>query len=83
MTDSTNSAGDMPEPDATIVGRPDLQPDTQGDLPLEADLGEDGQGDLDGEGRHSGDAPDDLRSDGPSGPVEEDHGPRESGGDAA
>ncbi|MGB3374556.1 MAG: hypothetical protein WBA87_05395 [Microbacterium sp.] len=71
MTDSMDSAGDMPEPDAAVVGRPDLQPDTQGDLPLESDLGEDGQGDLDGEERHSGNAPGDLRSDAASGPVGE------------
>ena len=83
MTDSMNSADDVPAPDTAIVGRPDLQPDTQGDLPLEADLGEDGQGDLDGEGLHSGDAPDDLRSEGPSGPVDEEQGQGESGGDAA
>jgi|GEM_PF-2855762 len=83
MTDSMNTDGDMPEPDAAIVGRPDLQPDTQGDPPLDADLGDDGQGDLDGEGRHSGDAPDDLRSQAPSGPVEEDADRHGKGGDPA
>ncbi|MFC7788821.1 hypothetical protein ACU045_07530 [Microbacterium sp. MAHUQ-60] len=71
MTDTSNSAEDVPQPDAAIVGRPDLQPDTQDDVPLTAELGEDGQGDLDAEGLHSGDAPDDLRTDAPSGPVEE------------
>lgn len=76
MTDSMNSAEDVPQPDSAVVGRPDLQPDTQDDPPLEAELGEDGQGDLDGEGLHSGDAPEDLRTDAPSGPVEE-----RSGGD--
>ncbi|MDQ0615434.1 hypothetical protein QF046_003075 [Microbacterium sp. W4I4] len=74
MTDSMDAAGDTPEPDAAVVGRPDLQPDSQGDAPLDAELGEDGQGDLaEGDGaQHSGDAPDDLRSDGASGPVLED-----------
>lgn len=41
-----------------------LQPETQGDEPLEAELGEDGQGDLapeDEGSQHSGDAPTDLR----------------------
>lgn len=41
-----------------------LQPETQGDEPIEAELGEEGQGDLapedEGNG-HSGDAPTDLR----------------------
>lgn len=71
MTDSMNSAEDVPQPDAAVIGRPDLQPDTQDDVPLTAELGEDGQGDLDKEGLHSGDAPDDLRTDAPSGAVEE------------
>jgi hypothetical protein len=66
MTDSMNAADDMPDPDAAIAGRPDLQPDTQGDLPLDAELGEDGQGDLDDEGVHSGDGPDDLRTSAPT-----------------
>lgn len=53
------------------VGEPDqtfptdtAQPETQGDVPLEAELGDDGQGDLapEDEGpQHSGDAPSDLR----------------------
>lgn len=30
MTDSMNAADDVPDPDAAIAGRPDLQPDTQG-----------------------------------------------------
>jgi len=76
MSDPRDAAGDTPEPDADIVGRPDLQPDTQGDLPVDAELGEDGQGDLaeGDEGAHTGDAPDDLRSEAASGPVhEEEH----------
>lgn len=74
MSDPRNAAGDTPEPDSLITGRPDLQPDTQEDVPLDAALGEDGQGDLgegDGREQHSGDAPDDLRTDAPSGPVQE------------
>lgn len=70
-TDSMDAADDVPASDAAIVGRPDLQPDTQGVLPLDAELGDDGQGDLDGEGRHSGDGPDDLRSSATSGPVDD------------
>lgn len=76
MTDPRNAAGDTPQPDAAVVGRPDLQPDTQEDVPLDAEFGEDGQGDLaegDGRQQHSGDAPDDLRTAGPSGPVQERH----------
>ncbi|MEJ6553781.1 hypothetical protein PQI51_01925 [Microbacterium esteraromaticum] len=62
---------DVPAADAAVAGRPDLQPDSQGDDPLEAELGDDGQGDLaEGDGRqHSGDAPDDLRTEAPSGDV--------------
>ncbi|MFD5226409.1 hypothetical protein ACFWHT_12375 [Microbacterium sp. NPDC058342] len=73
MSESMDAAGNTPEMDAAIAGRPDLQPDTQGDVPLDAELGEDGQGDLaEGDERqHSGDAPDDLRTEAPSGPVEE------------
>jgi len=81
MTDSMNAADDVPGPDAAIAGRPDLQPDTQGDPPLEAELGEDGQGDLDGEDGHSGDGPEDLRSSAPAGPVEDRRG-GEPDGDA-
>lgn len=65
---------DVPEEDAAIVGRPDLQPDTQEDVPLDAELGEDGQGDLaegDARQQHSGDAPGDLRTEAPSGEVQE------------
>ncbi|MFD5213275.1 hypothetical protein [Microbacterium sp. NPDC058345] len=65
---------DVPEQDSAIAGRPDLQPDTQEDVPLDAELGEDGQGDLaegDGRTQHSGDAPDDLRTEAPSGDVHE------------
>lgn len=64
---------EIPTEDASIAGRPDLQPDSQGDEPLDAELGEDGQGDL-AEGdvqQHSGDAPDDLRTAGSSGAVRE------------
>ncbi|MEV7632210.1 hypothetical protein AB0N64_07370 [Microbacterium sp. NPDC089318] len=64
---------EIPAADANIAGRPDLQPDSQGDVPLDAELGEDGQGDLaeGDEQQHSGDAPDDLRTAGPSGEVHE------------
>lgn len=67
------TSDDVPAADAAIVGRPDLQPDSQGDVPLAAELGEDGQGDLaeGDEHLHSGDAPDDLRVSGPSGEVHE------------
>ncbi|MEI3842787.1 MULTISPECIES: hypothetical protein [Microbacterium] len=67
------SREDVPAEDATIAERPGLQPETQGDEPLDADLGEEGQGDVGHEedARHSGDAPDDLRTAGPSGPVVE------------
>ncbi|WP_309128358.1 hypothetical protein [Microbacterium sp.] len=69
-----DDAEDMPKQDSAIVGRPDLQPDTQDDVPLEAELGDDGQGDLaEGDARqHSGDAPEDLRTEAPSGEVHED-----------
>ncbi len=59
--------GEVPEVDATVVGKDGLQPETQGDEPLDAELGDEGQGDLgEGDGRqHSGDAPDDLRTEPP------------------
>lgn len=62
-----NGEGEMPEVDATVVGRDALQPETQGDEPVDAELGEDGQGDMaEGDGpQHSGDAPDDLRTEPP------------------
>ena len=64
---------EVPAADSAIAGRPDLQPDSQGDEPLDAELGDAGQGDL-AEGdvaTHSGDAPQDLRTDAPSGDVNE------------
>jgi len=77
MSDATGSPDydeDVPQQDATVIGRPDLEPDTQEDVPLDAEIGDDGQGDLgegDGRRQHSGDGPDDLRTDAPSGEVHE------------
>lgn len=70
-SDPQNRSEEIPAEDAAVVGRPDLEPDTQGDVPLDAELGEDGQGDLapGDEEQHSGDAPDDLRTSAPSGEV--------------
>ena len=82
MSDATGSPDyaqpdddeDVPQQDAAVTGRPDLEPDTQEDVPLDAEIGDAGQGDL-GEGddrrQHSGDAPDDLRTEAPSGEVRE------------
>ena len=76
-SDSLNSEDDstteVPAADAAVAGRPDLQPDSQGDDPLDAELGEDGQGDLaeGDEQLHSGDAPTGLRTEAPSGDVHE------------
>ncbi|GAA2885765.1 hypothetical protein [Microbacterium esteraromaticum] len=69
----THRHDEVPAADAAVAGRPDLQPDSQGDAPLDAELGEDGQGDLaEGDGsQHSGDAPGDLRTQAPSGEVHE------------
>ncbi|MEE2815656.1 hypothetical protein [Microbacterium sp. nov. GSS16] len=68
-----DSTTEVPAADAAVAGRPDLQPDSQGDDPLDAELGEDGQGDLaeGDEQLHSGDAPTDLRTEAPSGDVHE------------
>lgn len=77
-SDSLNPEDDatteVPAADAAVAGRPDLQPDSQGDDPLDAELGEDGQGDLaeGDEQLHSGDAPTDLRTEAPSGDVHKD-----------
>lgn len=59
---------DIPAEDTAATRDPELQPETQGDEPLDAELGDDGQGDL-GEGdlaQHSGDRPDDLRTNAPA-----------------
>lgn len=68
-----DSTTEVPATDAAVAGRPDLQPDSQGEVPLDAELGEDGQGDLaeGDEQLHSGDAPTDLRTEAPSGEVHE------------
>lgn len=70
---------EVPAEDAVVAERPDLQPDSQDGVPLEAELGQDGEGDLaEGDlGQHTGAAPTDLRTDGPSGEV------RENGAQAA
>lgn len=71
-----DSTTEIPTADAAVTGRPELQPDTQGDEPLDAELGDDGQGDLaeGDEQLHSGDAPTDLRTEAPSGEVHEETG---------
>ncbi|MBT2484111.1 MULTISPECIES: hypothetical protein [unclassified Microbacterium] len=59
--DGTFRAGTFP---TDTYAEDALQPETQGDEPLEAELGEDGEGDLAPEDQgtgHSGDAPTDLR----------------------
>ncbi|MGX1792748.1 hypothetical protein ACWIDW_07355 [Microbacterium sp. NPDC055312] len=73
MTPDDRETTEVPPADAAVVGRPDLQPDSQGDEPLDAELGEDGQGDLaeNDEQLHSGHAPTDLRTEAPSGEVHE------------
>ena len=58
---------DIPAEDTAATRLPGLQPESQGDEPLETEIGDDGQGDL-GEGdlqQHSGDGPDDLRTSAP------------------
>jgi len=59
--------GDIPAEDTAATRKPSLQPETQGDEPIDTEIGHDGQGDL-GEGdlqQHSGDGPDDLRTSAP------------------
>ncbi|WP_313356650.1 hypothetical protein [Microbacterium sp.] len=77
MNHDDASTAEVPPADAAVVGRPDLQPDSQGDEPLDAELGDDGQGDLaeGDEQLHSGDAPTDLRTEAPSGEVHEKRAP--------
>ena len=72
MTDASTSIpdpdDDIPTEDTAATRLPGLQPETQGDEPIETEIGDEGQGDL-GEGdlqQHSGDAPDDLRTSAPA-----------------
>jgi len=56
--------GEVPAEDTAATRKPSLQPETQGDEPIDTEISYDGQGDL-GEGdmqQHSGDGPDDLRT---------------------
>lgn len=58
---------DIPEEDTAATRLPRLQPETQGDEPLETEIGEEGQGDIDESDvhPHSGDGPNDLRTSAP------------------
>lgn len=70
MSDPMNesaAADEIPEDDIAATRLPGLQPETQGDEPLETEIGDEGQGDL-GEGDvhpHSGEGPTDLRTSAP------------------